>query len=114
MNNTYVLLMVLAAFLAAVSQVLLKVSAGREHKGLLGEYLNGYVITGYGLLALSLLMNMWAYQGVEYRFGPVINAVSYVFVLILGRLFLKEKITARKLLGNVLIICGIVVYVMWS
>lgn len=76
-----------------------------------GEYLNPYVLSGYALLVLSLLMNMWSYQGVEYRFGPVINASSYIFVLVLGHLFLKEKITARKLWGNVLIIAGILVYV---
>lgn len=101
-----------AAFLAAVSQIFLKKSAGKAHRGILGEYLNGYVITGYALLLLSLLMNMWAYQGMEYRFGPVINASSYVFVLILGRLFLHEKITAKKLWGNVVIILGILISVM--
>lgn len=101
-----------AAFLAAVSQIFLKKSAGKEHGGILGEYVNGYVITGYALLLLSLLMNMWAYQGMEYRFGPVINASSYVFVLILGRLFLHEKITTKKLWGNAVIILGILISVM--
>lgn len=105
-------MMVAAAFLAAISQILLKKSAQKEHKGMLREYLNGYVITGYGLLMGSLLINMWAYQGIEYRFGPVINASSYVFVLILGWLFLHEKITAKKLWGNVLIIIGILISVM--
>lgn len=104
--------MIAAAFLAAVSQILLKKSAQKEHKGILKEYVNGYVITGYVLLMGSLLMNMWAYQGIEYRFGPVINASSYVFVLFLGRLFLQEKITAKKLWGNVLIIIGILISVM--
>lgn len=114
MNKAYVWMMVLAALLAAISQVFLKSSALREHKGLLWEYLNGYVIAGYGMLAVSLLLNMWAYQGVEYRFGPVINATSYVFALVLGRLFLKERITIRKLVGNVMIILGILIYVFWS
>ena len=111
MNTIYVLLMVAAAFLAAISQILLKKSAEKQHKTMAGEYLNLYVLSGYALLVLSLLMNMWSYQGVEYRFGPVINASSYIFVLVLGHLFLKEKITARKLWGNVLIIAGILVYV---
>ena len=111
MNTIYVLLMVSAAFLAAISQILLKKSAEKQHKTMAGEYLNPYVLSGYALLVLSLLMNMWSYQGVEYRCGPVINASSYIFVLVLGHLFLKEKITARKLWGNVLIIAGILVYV---
>lgn len=111
-NEIYVLLMVGAALLAAVSQILLKLSAKKEHRGLIQEYLNGYVICGYGMLAASLLMNLWAYQGVEYRFGPVINASSYVFVMFLGRLFLREKITWKKFLGNVLIVVGILISVM--
>lgn len=104
--------MIAAAFVAAVSQILLKKSAQKEHKGILREYVNGYVISGYILLMASLLMNMWAYQEIEYRFGPVINASSYVFVLLLGWLFLHEKITAKKLWGNVLIIVGILIAVM--
>lgn len=103
--------MVAAALVAAVSQVLLKKSAQKKHNGLIREYLNGYVLTGYAMLMLSLLMNMWAYQGIEYRFGPVINASSYVFVMILGRLFLHEKITAEKFWGVVLIISGILISV---
>ena len=104
--------MVGAALLAAVSQILLKLSARREHRGLLREYLNGYVICGYALLAVSLLLNLWAYQGVEYRFGPVINASSYVFVLVLGRLFLRERITWKRFWGIVLIVVGILISVM--
>lgn len=104
--------MVIAAFLAAISQLLLKKSAEKQHKDRLREYINPYVLSGYALLVVSLLINMWSYQGVEYRYGPVINASSYIFVLILGHLFLKEKITARKLWGNVLIVAGILVYVL--
>lgn len=104
-------MMIAAALMAAISQILLKKSAQKEHKGIIQEYVNGYVITGYALLMVSLLMNMWAYQGVEYRFGPVLNASSYVFVLVLGRLFLKEKITKKKLCGNILIVLGIIISV---
>ncbi len=109
--NRYLFLMVGAAFVAAVSQILLKISAGKKEQKGIFEYLNPWVITGYALLMASLVMNMWAYQYVEYRFGPVINAASYVFVLILGRLLLKEKITLRKFAGNFLIILGIAISV---
>ena len=101
--------MVFAAFLAAVSQVLLKLSADEKHEGILSEYLNPKVISGYVLLAMSLLLNTYAYQKVELRYGPVLNAASYIFVLILGRIILKERITVKKLMGNLLIILGIVI-----
>ncbi len=105
----YAALMIAAAFLAAVSQILLKISADKKHTGRLKEYLNPYVITGYGMLALSLLVNMYAYQKIDLRYGPVLNAASYIFVLLLGRLILKEKITQGKLCGNLLIMLGIVI-----
>ena len=104
--------MLLAALLAAVSQILLKKSAMKTHKSWIYEYLNIYVISGYLLLSGSLLLNVWAYQEMEYRFGQAINAVSYVFVLILGRIFLGEKITARKVIGNAIIIAGILITIL--
>ena len=106
--------MAAAALLAAVSQILLKMSAGKTHKNEIMEYLNIYVISGYAMLFLSMLLNFVAYKYIEYRFGPVINALSYVFVLFLGNLFLKEKITARKFWGNILIIIGIIISVSGS
>ena len=44
------------------------------------------------------------------RYGPVIDTAAYVFVLILSRLILKEKITKGKILGNLIIITGILIY----
>ena len=112
MSQKSVILMLLAALLAAVSQILLKKSAMKTHKSWIYEYLNIYVISGYLLLSGSLLLNVWAYQEMEYRFGQAINAVSYVFVLILGRIFLGEKITARKVIGNAIIIAGILITIL--
>ena len=109
MINVYVAVMLLSAFLSAVSQLLLKLSAKDTHKAKIFEYLNVKVILGYGLLVLTLVLNTWAYQGVAYKIGPVINATSYVFVMLLGRLCLHEKVTPRKIAGVCLIVLGIVV-----
>lgn len=109
MINIYILVMLVSAFFSALSQLLLKMSAKNTSRSGIWEYLNVNVIVGYGLLFLTLLMNTWAYQGVAYKIGPVINATSYVFVMILGRLILKEKITRKKILGIILIVLGICV-----
>ena len=52
-----VLLMILAALLSAVSQVFLKISARKKHSSSITEYLNIYVILGYGILALTMLLS---------------------------------------------------------
>lgn len=109
MINVYIGIMLLSAFLSALSQLLLKMSAKDKHKSRIFEYLNFKVIAGYGLLMVTLLMNTWAYRGVEYKIGPVINATSYVFVMLLGHFFLAEKVTPKKIIGVCMILLGICV-----
>lgn len=110
MINVYGLLMIFNAFLAALSQLLLKTSANQVHKNKLHEFLNIRVILGYGILFSTFLLNIIAYRGIEYKYGPILNSASYAFVLILGGFILKERITIKKIVGMLLIIVGIVVF----
>ena len=103
-------LMVLSVVIAAVSQLLLKISANKKHKSFIHEYLNTYVIIGYGLLFCSTILTILAFKGIDYRNGPIVESLGYLFVLLLCRFFLKEKINKRSLLGNFVIILGIVIY----
>ena len=97
-------------FFTAVSQILLKQSSNIKYENKIIEYLNFRVILSYGMFFLILLLNTWCYTKVEMRYGPVIDTAAYVFVLILSRLILKEKITKGKILGNLIIITGILIY----
>ena len=94
----------------AVSQILLKLSSNIKYENKIREYLNFRVILSYGMFFLILLLNTWCYTKVEMRYGPVIDTAAYVFVLLLSRLILKEKITKGKILGNLIIITGILIY----
>ena len=106
------LIMLAGTFFSAISQVLLKQSANMEYKNPLREYLNWRVIVAYGIFFGVLLLNTWCYKKVDMRFGPVIDTAAYVFVLIFSRVILNEKITKGKLVGNLLIIAGILIYTM--
>ena len=99
-------MLVCTAF-SAVSQILLKQSANQEHESTLKEYLNWRVITAYLIFGAVLLVNTYAYTQVELKYGPVLDTFTYVFVLILSWLVLKEKITRGKLIGNLLIVAGV-------
>lgn len=103
-------IMLINALLSAISQILLKKSTLIEHKAPIYEYLNWRVITAYGIFFMVLLTNAYAYQAIDYKLGPIIGTTTYLFVMILSNLFLKEKITKRILLGNIIIIIGIIVY----
>lgn len=95
---------------SAISQILLKQSANAEHENALREYLNWRVITAYLIFGSVLLLNTYAYTQVELKYGPVLDTLTYVFVLILSCTLLKEKVSKGKLIGNFLIILGVLVY----
>lgn len=105
----YIGIFFLSVLVAAVSQVLLKKSAMKQYAHKWAEYLNPYVIIGYGLLFLSMFLTVIAYKGVDLKMGPVIESTSYFFVAVLSVIFLKEKINKRKALGLIVIILGVVV-----
>ena len=104
MNRTFILIMLSGTFFSAVSQILLKQSAN------IREYLNFRVILSYTIYMLILLLNTWCYTKVDMRYGPVIDTAAYVFVLLLSHSILKEKITRGKIMGNLIIIAGILIY----
>lgn len=110
MNRAYMLLMLAGTFFSAISQILLKQSSGMKYKSWIYEYLNWRVITAYGIFFGVLLLNTWCFTKVDMRFGPVIDTAVYSFVLIFSRLILKEKMTKGKIVGNLIIILGILVY----
>lgn len=109
--NPYMLLILLSAVIASLSQILLKKSAQRRYESVIREYLNPFVITGYALLVITTLLNILAYsRGVELKSGAVIETMGLVFVMLLSRLIFKESITTKKLVGVCLIIIGIVIF----
>ena len=106
------LLMFAGTFFTSVSQILLKQSAGKEHKNLLLEYLNWRVILAYAIFVGVLLLNTYAYTRIDMKYGAVIDTFSYVFVMLLSWIILKEKITRRRIVGNLIIMLGVFVYTM--
>ncbi len=106
----YYLFLLGSVVLASVSQILLKISAKKSHGSFLEEYLNGFVIVGYALLAGSTLMMIAAYRGIEFKNGPIIEALGYILVMALSYFILKEKINKRRIIGYILILVGVAVF----
>lgn len=112
MINEYILLLILSVVIASFSQILLKKSARKTYSSFIREYLNAYVIIGYGMMVVSTIVTILAYRGVEYKNGPVIESLGYILIMILSYFFFKEPITKKKLLGNGLILLGIIIFYM--
>lgn len=101
----------LGVFLSSVSQVLLKKGAMKEHKNIIREYLNVYVIFGYGLFFLCVFLNTIAYRGIPMSLGPVLETTGYIYVTIFGVVIFHEKMNKKKFGALCLILLGIIVYV---
>lgn len=110
--NWYLMILILSVVIASFAQILLKKGAQKHYSSPIREYLNIYVISGYGMMFLSMFITIIAYSGLEFTNVPVIESLGYVMVMLLGYLFFQEKITKRKLLGMAVIMCGIFVYYM--
>lgn len=108
--NPYMLLMFAGTFFTAISQVLLKQSANRTYRHPVFEYLNWRVILSYGIFFGVLLLNTYAYTQVDMKYGAVIDTCSYLFVMILSWLLLKEHFSRGQLIGNLIILTGIFIY----
>ena len=110
MINPYIMGMFLSVTVASFSQILLKKSAMKTYDSSIREYLNVWVIGGYFLLFCSMLISLWAYGGVDYKNGPVIESLGNVLVPLLSFVFFREKLTKRKIMGVLCIMIGIMVF----
>lgn len=109
MNYSYGILF-LSVTISAFAQILLKKAADRDYPSLLRQYLNIYVISGYGMTFLSLFLTTLAYRGLAYKIVPVIESIGFILVMFLSRIFFHERLTFKKILGTCIILLGIGIY----
>lgn len=106
----YYILLLVSVLISAISQIMLKKSATQEHGSMLKEYLNIKVISAYFIFFISTLLTMFSYRKVPLSMGPVLEATGYIWVAILGLIFLKEPITRKKWTGIGVILLGILIF----
>lgn len=106
----YVAIYLAGVFISAVSQVLLKKEAMKPHKSVVAEYLNPRVIVAYLIFFAATFMAIYAYKEVPLSLGPILEATSYLYVMVFGAVFFAEKPTKLKVAAIGLILIGIIVY----
>lgn len=107
----YKLLVIFSVLAAAGAQMLLKQGARKDYPSFLGQYLNPWVIGGYVIMGMSMLLNIFCMShGVQVKEVSIIEALSYLFVPVLSWLFFKEKITWRKAVAIGVIMTGVIVF----
>ena len=106
--NSGVMIYLVTPLLSAVSQLILKKTADNPRFTGIRAYLNLPVILAYGLFFGCMLLNVVALRTLDLTVASVLEASSYIYVMALSFFFLREKITPRRLIGNIVIIVGIV------
>lgn len=99
-----------SVFLSCISQTLLKKSALKNWPTYVKEYCNILVISGYGILILCTFLTIYMYTGMELKYGAVIESTGYIIILFISKYFFDEKITLKKIVGNIIIIIGIIIF----
>lgn len=117
----YKLIVILAVFTTACAQMLLKKGASLtsapspDGEGrawwFLKQYLNPWVIGGYMVMGVVMLVNIWAMsRGVLLKEVGIIEALSYLFVPCLSWILFGEKLSWMKMVAIGVIMCGVVVF----
>ncbi len=105
------LLVIWNVLMASGAQMLLKKGASLAHQSFIREYLNPWVIGGYAVMGLSMVLNVFAMsRGVLVQEVGIIESLSYLFVPLLSFWFFRERLTARKIVSIVIIIVGVAVF----
>ena len=113
MNSSGIAIGIYAAsgFIAAISQLILKIVALKDNgKIALMQYADIRIIVAYTMLLSTIFLNMIAMRYIPYKFVPVLSSLSYVFVLILGKVILRENIGKKRMMGILLIFAGIFIF----
>lgn len=107
----YYCIVVFSVFIASTAQLLLKSSSVTEHKSFMKEYLNFKVFGGYGIMFLSLFLNIYALsKGVQIKEVSTMESLSYLFVPVLSYITFKEKISLIKIFSIGIIMVGVIIF----
>ena len=100
----------LSVIIASLSQILLKKSAKLRYEKIIREYLNIYVIVAYFMFGISTLLTIKALTILSIQDTAMIEGISYILIMISDQLFFKEKISKGKVVGNIFILFGILLF----
>ncbi len=106
----YYLIALFSGMLSSFSQILLKKSAQKEKDSVIKEYLNPYVIGGYAITALCMVLTIVALKGMPFKYAAVLESLTYLYIMVLSKVLLGEKLTKKKILGNIIIVIGVIIF----
>ena len=102
--TVYFIILIVMTFIGSAASLFLKRASGT--KSLLGMIKNKNLYLGGGLYFISALLNIYILRFLDYSVVLPLTSLTYVWTMFLSKIFLKEKISAKKKIGIAVILIG--------
>ncbi|WBW99204.1 EamA family transporter [Oceanirhabdus sp. W0125-5] len=104
-------LIIINTLLGAIGGLLIKISSCKENsqRTLIEWILSKEFILGTFFYVIAIIMNIILLKHIQYIVFIACLSLTYVWTLFLSNIYLKEKITRKKLLAISLIIIGTII-----
>lgn len=96
--------LIIMTMLGSVASLFLKRASGSDCLAALLKSVNLYI--GGFLYLASAVLNVWILRYLDYSVVLPLTSLTYIWTMVLSYMILKEKITAKKIGGVVLILLG--------
>jgi len=108
----YISLAIIIQFLVALSQVIFKIGALKVDfkKPLVYNLKNKYLLTSIFLFLLVPVLSIITMRVIDFSDFYSFTALSYVFIMLFSWKILKEDIDRLIVIGNFLVIAGVIVF----
>ncbi len=109
MNAATLFCMVGITLIGAFGSFFLKLGSSNLKNTVVSFILNRNLIIGIGLYTISTGLYIVLLKKADLSLLYPLTSLSYVWVIILSKILLKEHIGKNKIAGTTLIICGILI-----
>jgi drug/metabolite transporter (DMT)-like permease len=106
---THYLAVVLVILAMGFGQIMLKQGSAKK-KNWLRSFFHPYTLLGYGLYMLVPIGSIYALQSIYLKNLNAWTGLVYIFVVVLSRIILKERVNRLMILGCILIAAGVFVF----
>ncbi len=108
----YILLAILVQFLVALAQLNLKIGSTRVslNKPLIYNLKNKHLLASIFLFLLVPVLSIIIMRVIDFSIFYSFTALNYFFIMLFSWKVLKEDIGKLRIMGNLLVIVGVVVF----
>ena len=101
---------VIVAIFASFGHICFKTFALKHKTAFPALLMDRHLIFGSAFFGTSVILSIIALKFIDFSSFYSFTALNYLFISVLSKVYLKERIDKSKIIGNVIIIFGILVY----